>query len=346
MIVYSFAFCLSVLITWIFSHSVQYKKNKYMVFMVLVSGMPLFLVAALRYGIGTDFMSYVSIYNNYSSQGVRGSYEVLFYLISYGLGLINADVQWLFVICAGIFVFCVFYVVFIDSNNPSYSIIILFGITYYFAMLNIMRQLVACAILFVALHFLSKKEYIKYFICVIIASGFHYISLIFFALIVFQKIKLSPRVVLFVTGILMVLRPVIGKIVPLMFTDTKYAKYFDESYDTTSLAGILGILVQIIILLFCSYTYSDNNKYKTYYLAQVLCTWSVIFNGVIPYASRIKYVFGLATIVLLPLAINNLRSKCSKGLFYYGIVVSYIVYAYIIVYITGSYGVLPYQSVI
>lgn len=38
----------------------QYKKHIW--FAILVSGLPLFLLSALRYGIGTDYNSYIYIY--------------------------------------------------------------------------------------------------------------------------------------------------------------------------------------------------------------------------------------------------------------------------------------------
>ena len=121
--------------------------------------------------------------------------------------------------------------------------------------------------------------------------------------------------------------------------------YFTDENDVISVAGIIGIIVQLMVLIFASYAYSNERQYKIYYASQLLCTWIVMLNGIIPYASRIKYIFGLPTIILLPYAIKNLRDRDKKRLFYLGLLIAFTSYAFVVVYVTKSYGVLPYNSI-
>ena len=311
---------------------------------VVIGGMPLFLLSALRYGIGTDYNTYVSMYETYFSKGIRGEIEPLFYTLNKLISDIGLDVQWVFVVCSAIFVFVVFWYVMSESKDVKLSIFLLVGMTYYMSSFNTMRQYVAFAMCLIALKYAKNQKRILFLFFVILATGIHYSSIVFLVVYLFNYIKIKPSRAILYTAIFVCVIPLITSIIKFILSATKYAKYFvGLSFSVTSL---FGIAMQATILIFASLYYDNKDRdYNIYYCLQLAATWLTILGNSVPLIGRVRWLFGLPSIVLVPLVLSKIKDGKMKLFFEVIIYLLFFVYAQIIVGIMGSYDVVPYNSI-
>ena len=160
MIIYWITCLSSMILAWVGMHTKSYRYKKKIMLTIIFSSLPLLLLSALRYGIGTDYKEYIAIYRIYTARGMRGTYEPLFYTLGYELSKFNLDGQWLIAICSIIYISLVFFCIFNESPKPVYSIFLLVATTLYMSSFNTMREHVGASIVLLALMFLSKKKYI------------------------------------------------------------------------------------------------------------------------------------------------------------------------------------------
>ena len=107
----------------------------------------------------------------------------------------------------------------------------------------------------------------------------------------------------------------------------------------------MGILVQAAILIVASIGYKKNDeKYRIYYLLQLITFIVVALGNSVPLINRIKWIFSYQSIILLPIAINNCEKR-SGQLLKLGTGVAFAIYFYLIITVSHSYGVLPYRSI-
>lgn len=331
---------------WISTNSVELKnRNK---LSAIVCGFPLFMIAAIRQGIGTDYYTYIEMLELYFSHGFRGKVEPGFFWLNVFIDYFFENPQWLFVVCSAMIVFLIFYYVLESSINPVFSIYLYITLTFYLSSFNTMRQHIACAICLIALVFLNKKSYLKFFVLVGIAVLFHYTAIIFFSVYVLAKIKIKPRLATVIIIITYVLSPIIGNIANTLMSKSIYALYANlEGERTISIASYLGIAVQLAIL-FLGYLYINFNdeKNRLYFNIQLISTCITVLGSFIPLVSRVKWYFALSEIVYIPMVISNINDRYRKRIISMGCVACFAVYYWVVIKVTGSYGVLPYKSII
>ena len=205
-------------------------REKYRWALIVLAALPLFLVAGLRYGIGTDYFSYVDIYRS-SSREYSGKIEPLYYLLNHVLNKIGLGEQWIFIACAAIYVFVIYTYAYKESPNPIFSIYLFVTMTFYLSFFNTMRQNLACAILLLAIPYVRKKKLIPFLIAVTIAGLIHLSSFAFVFIYLFAHIKLTPKKVIVIAVAFLALRGlVVQQIVNIIMNNPNldYEKYLDE----------------------------------------------------------------------------------------------------------------------
>lgn len=326
----------------------KFKKNikKTPFFLSFITSLPLLLISALRYGIGTDYFSYIMLFNVYYKNGQRGSIEPLFYLLNRIFFMLRLNAECVISVCAIITICLVFYYIYKESIDIPMSVFLFFGMNFYFASFNGVRQLLACSILLISIIALQENRFKTFLILVLIATGFHYTSIIFLVVILFVKIEITPKRVLFLSCVFLFLLYFFNDIIINLISLTNYEKYLISDGEGFSIQAILGLIIQITILCFCSYCYVDEKKYRFYYGIQMLSVWCLLLGTYISYADRIKWIFSIPSIVLIPLAVENFKRLENRRIVKIIIVILFIIYVQIIVGLMGSHGVIPYRSLI
>ena len=342
MTIYVLTFLFTIALAWLGTHMQSYRHGKKL-WVIIISALPLFLLSGLRYGIGTDFASYEDIYIQYTSKGQRGKYEPLFYLIGRILSLFKADPQWLFVVCAAIYIFFIFVSIYNNSPYPLLSIFLLFGLTYYFLSFNAVRQGLGCAILLYSLKYVESKNFIKFLFCILAAGGMHYSCLIFVIVYFMSGIRFTVLKTISTLCILIASQGIVTLVINLLFKNTKYAVYLVET--TFNILSLPGMAIQVAILVLAIAAYKPSLMYNACCGAQLFATWVTIMGNAIPLSVRIKWIFGVPAILLIPMAISNIKSASMRAFITIGVVVCFSIYAYITVGLLGSQAVIPYRSI-
>lgn len=149
-----------------------YNKNDKKFFIIASFIIPL-LVGGLRYGVGTDFFTYVGMYEKHSKVSLGfelfcliarlfDNYMVMFFLFNFftllfvflGLRNINKEIRPLAYFC--------------------------YLFMFYTTSFNVIRQGLAVAIIFYAYKYIINKSFLKWSIFIIIASLFHITAILVF----------------------------------------------------------------------------------------------------------------------------------------------------------------------
>lgn len=183
LVIYGFSF--------LFSFCYAKCKDKYAAFIFKVlTFLTLFIPAALRYGIGTDYKNYVRYLTDYnlSKPLFEIGYSPLIWIIQY----FSLDLQWFFVITSFISYICVFSVV--EKDTAFYSIPI-YICTSYLGGLSLVRQALSVSIALVFVDAYIKKDYKKAIFFFLLSICFHKSSLFLIFVVVltsFKWEKLNP----------------------------------------------------------------------------------------------------------------------------------------------------------
>ena len=104
--------------------------------------------------------------------------------------------------------------------------------------------------------------------------------------------------------------------------------------------------MNILLVFFATFFYQrENLKFKIYYNLQVVALWASALTGKIVLIDRYRMVFGLASIILVPMTLNGIENKNTRIICSAAVVTLYFAYAMYTVGIQNSNMVLPYQTI-
>ncbi len=324
---------------------------KYIMFFVL-SVLPLFLVAAVRYDVGTDYF-YTYVPNFYKILCGEEPYsEIGFNYFNKFIQVFTYDSQWLFVITAFIFVFFLVRTIIRCSANVTVSIIVVFCSCIYFWSLNNVRQAIAAILVLAAFPHLIRRQLIWYLIYIVFAFLFHLSALIMIVPYIIVSIKLLRDKILYFTLLAIILLPFICGEVTQIILYTKYSYYITSSYFNTGSAETSEIIINAVLLLIaflCLYK-RRNHSIMAYMLLfmQILTFFSIassLFLGIPELCTRLMAFFQVYQILLIPYCYEKaILKNANKKLFI--IIYTIVLGSYVTNNIMrGSHEVIPYKTV-
>ena len=213
----------------IFASYLAQKKNKrrYIVFAAVV----LAVVAGLRAeSVGVDTANYVKLFGHIAQGRLELAYgleESFKYICAFLLQIWNNNnfLLFVFALITSAFVFLRLWD-FKDRISLTWATAVYFAVLYFLSF-NIMRQLVAVAIVFFATRYLERKKYFSFLLLVAIASLFHksaLIGVVFIGLEIFAWAYLNRKQRNWI-GMLLFISPVLVVILGYVLI-TRYYQYF------------------------------------------------------------------------------------------------------------------------
>lgn len=175
------------------------KHNKTTEVMFVIYSFLMWFVGSFRYGIGNDFFTYKSLYENlmnpnYPSQYLEPAFRCYVFVLNY----ISVDVQVLFVLYITLTLFFVYRGA--KYYFPDKRYYILFLLLYFLAFnggytvsFNIMRQSLAMAIIFYSTRYVLERNISKFIVFVFFAFINHYSAILFMFLYFLPKFKIGLR---------------------------------------------------------------------------------------------------------------------------------------------------------
>ncbi len=327
--------------------SVQYQKNIYNTFYMILSFLPLFIVAAIRWDVGTDFEKvYEYGFNLIIADGEQPRWELGFTYLMKMIAIFTDECQWMFAATAFVFCFFAYKAIFDSSKNACQSIFLLMTTTLYFFALNGIRQGIAVAIFLYSIKHIKERKLLKYMLVILLATSFHTIALIFIPLYFICNIKIPPKTGVIVIAVSVISAPFVGSIFKFIMSQTRYVTYFGSLYDVpdTPYVHILINTVITTIGYLCYSRNSENLSYRIYMNIQLVASVFTIFSGSILIAERIILCFETAQILFIPEILYSEDNAIKKTII---ITTVYAMFVFIFFYGTvklGWYSVLPYKT--
>lgn len=231
-----------------------------------------FIPSAIRYNIGTDFLSYIYIYE--SLDLYKEKIEPGYYFLNLFLKIFNANPQW--VIASSAFIFTSVTFLAYPKKHAWILHFCFFSMLWYFSF-NGIRQALATAFCFYAIFQYLEKKYISFIVITLVGSLFHF-SAIFTALVgllalipVNKTLKTHFIPIIFITliGITFISMTIVmvylEKILSFLGF-TKYAAYFGSRHfiqrDFGSGAGVIAkLLFSIYVILNTKYLLRINKQF-------------------------------------------------------------------------------------
>ncbi|EIY5064922.1 hypothetical protein KSGM81_01603 [Klebsiella quasipneumoniae] len=308
----------------------------------------LVVLATMRhYEIGTDANVYTRYFrfpfNNYSFQfdpEVETGYQYLVYLVR---EIYSSDYSLYFFAMALVSIFPVIYT--LKSRSVDYPLSIYIYITFglYMAMYNQIRQCIAMGICFLATKYLVNKNFIKYFVVILIASQFHvtaYLMLIFY-FVCHNKLRIEYKIIPIVLSSAIAAPLMIAH---MALNNSRYEHYTEEA--TKGKNGLLTVMLYVVIALFFyiigKRLRKENLEYRIYecmYLCGVALLLPVAMLGTDPAGpQRIIQYFLYYVMLMFPIVFKKINNKFIYVTF---IIVSFIYFVLMIA--SNIAGVYPYQ---
>ena len=347
MVVYWSACLASFAFTW-FATQVKHDKEGigYWFLVTFVSAFPLIFISAIRFNVGADYISYYTYYLGILNGAGQGRFEVLYYLANKLVASFHLSAPWLFGFTASLFLMPIYKRIISDSPYMYMSIFLLLGMTYFFYFLNGTRQMIGAAFLLVSIPYIEKRKFIPFLLLVLIASGFHITCIVFIAVYFLVYMDLNPRLLAVITLAIFVFGQFFANIANNILSGMDYYSTYLESKYAQKGQGYVVLAMNILLVVFATFLYQRNNsKFKIYYNLQVVALWASALTGRIVLIDRYRMVFGLASIILVPMTLNEIENKYTRIICSVAVVTLYFVYSMYTVGIQNSNVVLPYQTI-
>lgn len=333
-----------------------YNRNFLFRFFYFLSFMILFLLAAIRYYVGTDYTSYSVKLTNDILFNTENKTEILFKLLTRFSVITLGSTQWIFVISSFLVTFFVYKAIADQTNNLGMGVFLFVFTTFFGFSLNGIRQAIATSIFLYALKFIRDKNMLKYFLWIFIAFCFHKSAALYFVVYFFNYFEVPRNRAVFATGFMTVFvyffRDNVRQFIYLMVNKfTNYGRYFGSKFENvlTSIDNyflLLNALIMLLIWVYISYRAEDserNEKLKVYIWLQVLLTIFSAISFAIPNAVRIFYMLIPVQIIMIPNILNSIENRNIR-LISAGVMIS--CYSYLFYYFTifaNFNGTLPYE---
>lgn len=315
---------------------------------ILLSFLPLFLISALRYGIGTDYIPiYVKAFeHNFTAVGGE-HFEIGFKMLTRFIMLFTNNSVWLFVVTSFIFCFFMYKAICDQSTEVWFSILLLVFSVFYFMSFNVIRQCIGIAIFLYSIKYIKKREFLKYLFFIILASTIHISMLIYLPLYFILNIRVNIKVQFGLLAVCILGYKLIVNLLIAIVKMTRYKVYFDTQFDN-GVFSTWTLIINVSILIFIYVFYrkaKDNDNYNIFMNLQLVTVILNIFSGTIPLTDRLTWCFAFSGILFLPEVVNYIDNKKIRNIIKVLIIICYAYYGYHSVVVRGYHEVVPYVSI-
>lgn len=315
--------------------------------------LPIFLITALRYDVGTDyFFTYVPEFNHILN-GSAGFSEWGFNQLIRLIQVFTSNPQWLFVVTGFIFSLATVRTVSRCSDDPVLSVAVLLVSCFYFWSLNNVRQAIAAVLVFAAFPAMLKPNFlngVRFAFFLALAFCFHQSVLIMALPFLVLCIKPARKYFPAVAMLGLILLPIGSQLAALLLKGTKYYYYFVTDYNN----GEATVLLILYHLFFFGYAWLILEKYRlrdarAYVLLfmQYLCFLTAtasLFLSMPEMISRLTMYFQVFQILLIPRCCRAIPGKWYWRALVAGIyIAAWLAYLLYFIVWKGFHGVLPYQ---
>lgn len=364
--IYASGFSLSLLLMFLYRKFVDLSKIKNSICRFLLKilcafivASPLIAIATLRFETGTDYEIYERFYQLNEENGINyfirsdGTIsELLFWIILECSRVVFQDVHGFFFLASTITLLLVFFA--LDRYKNKLNICLayfVFLLVLFPTSLNIVRQMIAVAVVMYGLHFIEKNKRMFFIISVLIASLFHasaIFCLSFLAFFDYPKVLNTKTKRMVMWGVIILLPFLIMPLMDIASQVPFFAKYF-SAYDI-EFGERWGLVIKKIPLLILSAIYykkikKDNDRNASYTQMLFAQTSLYFVSFFTQWGFRLAYYLDFAQIILIPIIVRSERDHRKKALLIFGLILYYLLYYFYTFIIMNQDGTYPYIGI-
>lgn len=350
-LLYILVFTLSIISTKIVKNKLNKNKLTDFLYLTLIIFIPVFL-AAIRYGIGTDYFSYSNIYYVISKMKFP---ELVRYNLEIGYTLLNKIIYIIFnneiaLFACTSFLTLIFITYTLKKYNSLISItfgLLIYYLSYYNLSYNGIRQLIAVSIVLYAYTYAVEKNFKKYFLWILIAGTFHktaLICLIFYILVENDDKKISYikdiAYYLFIICSPLLMNYII-KGISYILVNNKYFISYNLDFDNIGIGFLIYQLPVILPVLFYKKNILNINKNYNFFINILLMQIPLqVLAYIQTYAYRMSWYGSIIQVLIVPITISSIKYKRDKI-----IVLLYYLIWYFFMFLVVNEGGTPDTSI-
>lgn len=296
------------------------KENTHsIIFKVASSLMLVFVIwipSGIRYGIGTDYFSYLRIFQ--SALEGRVTTEIGYYLINYLVVVTGGEGYYIFLISSLIIALVI--VINMPRHYSCLYVLIFFCIIY-LPSFSLVRQSLAVVFLLVSIkHAIENKILLSYFFA-LVAISFHLSSLLILPFIILRKVRVPPLLALcmIVFCIIFFLSTnILQDIINSSFiASTKYGFYADTKFGGEAIIGtgggvLIKALLPLMIILQSSKIVKSQPNCNIIILLSIVAICASIASLRIHIFSRVSDLFMFLPLLGVTYLMNSFSKKITK----------------------------------
>ena len=252
------------------------------------------------------------------SQIMNDDREIGYWFINYLLtGFTNND-QSIIILCAIISNILIIINLYKFSNYFNFTLFLYITSGIYFESFNAMRQYLAVAILFQAMNYIFKKDVIKYIICIIFATSFHFSAIVMLPMYWLVQVKNKKKVCKYIIIIFIVIFIAFSTVMNFLGTLMNKLENYNEAYNSDKSYGVNIIRVLVIalpvILLVKQYEkiIKKDKKLEIMYIYSVMCMMIIICSYKYVHIARLSSYFLLQEILIIPELIYLIKKQKNR----------------------------------
>lgn len=249
-------FCLIILLI-LQGHFLSLKWENYSKLFLVLAFIELQIVSGLRIPNGDDTAYYVDTFLEIADMsfvdalghGLEKGFVVFCYLLS----ILSKNPQFFLFFTSAFINLLVLYYIYRKSQIPWVSVVLYVTLMHFFDAMNLMRFCMACSVLLYANDFIVRRNFLKFFVIVLLASSFHFSALIYLILYFIYPFKLDIKnIAVLIMSFLMVsvlFSFLFSILIQVHIRYTSYDGGIGEFYQS-SYANYLILLMNLFFLLF------------------------------------------------------------------------------------------------
>lgn len=304
------------------------------------------LFAGLRYKVGTDYMSYIDIYNSFI-QGTNKNMpsEPGYKLILIMVSSIGGGQQLIFLFFSAVSSFFMYKFIDNNSENKGLSLFIYLTLgTFFLSSMNVIRQYAAIALFAYSTKYIINRELKKYVLTILVGVlMFHFtlfLMLPFYFILNMEWNK--KRMVLFLIAEIF-----FAKILQNIIAISPYKIYLTMIFDKPINIAVYFYMFMNIVIIFILEKFKKEQKVYYNMLFFSIALLSLIFIDKIfqpEIILRLNNYFFIVIMLQLPFLINRIKGKYFKIGILAFIYIFFSLYYFRTVFLLGKeYTLLPYN---
>lgn len=299
--------------------------------------------------VGLDYNVYINLYNRFFTNSLLAT-DILWIGFGYAfltkicVFIFGSHYHVFFGIVGFVTIYCFFKTIYEESTAPWMSLLLLFSFCLYYQMFNQFRQMLAIAITFYGFKYIKNRDLKKYIVTIFLAFSIHKSAIIMLPCYWIGNLKLQRKSILFYV-FLSILIYFLYDSIESIFLQTSYGQTYllNAYFDVVEKSSLFNLFFRVALFVFCYYlTKRSQKNTREITLLRNLCFICILFQ-----IMTIKsYVFGRITtyffvyfILLIPLAINQIKmNKSGRILVFAAFIVICLAYHYIYYVTKASSG--------